>query len=164
MVKDYRFWTIVLLLIITAILMYSVYTRILPLHFEIAGEFVHHWLSWAGVLYVAVFVPIFYSLKRYRPKNYRTLLGLHIFGNVLAFMFISIHFTQQISRPPQAYPDLGTGIVLYTTMLLMVLTGVMLRFAFFKAHYRSWRFIHTGSTLAFYLIILIHILHGLEFI
>lgn len=162
--KDYRFWTVVLLLLITVVLMYAVYTRIIPLHIEFAGELIHHWLSWAGVLFTAIFAPIFYFLKRQRPNNYKVLLGLHVFGNLLAFMFISIHFTQQISRPSQAYPDLGTGIVLYSAMLLMVLTGLFQRFAFFKAAFRSWRFIHTSTTLTFYLIILVHLLHGLGFI
>ena len=162
--KDYRFWVALLLIVITAILMYSVYARILLLHFEFAGELVHHWLSWAGVLFIAFFVPVFYLLKRYRPKSYRVLLGFHVFGNLLAFMFVSIHFTQQIIRPPQAYPDLGTGIVLYLAMLLLVITGFLLRFSFLRAHFRGWRFIHTGSTLAFYLIIVVHLLHGLEFI
>lgn len=79
-------------------------------------------------------------------------------------MLISIHFTQQISRPPQSYPDLGTGIALYASMILLVASGFLLRFRGLKGLSRPMRYLHTGITLSFYLIILIHVLHGLEMI
>ncbi len=161
--KDYRLWVAVSLLIITGILMYMVYARILLLHYEFAGELVHHWFSWAGVLFVAFFIPAYHLLKRRYPKHYRTLLTIHMFGNLIALMFVSIHFTQQISRPAVAYPDLGTGIVLYPTMLLLVFAGFVLAFKFSKK-YRSWWFFHTSLAVTFYMVIVVHVLHGLEII
>jgi len=75
-------------------------------------------------------------------------------------MFVSIHFTQQISRPPQAFPQLGTGIVLYAAMILLVLTGFFLRFK----PVRYSRVLHTSVAVSFYLIIVVHVLHGLGII
>src|SRR4030042_2772496 len=94
---------------------------------------------WAGVLFIAVATPIYYLLKRSYPTHKRSLLGVHMFGNLISVMFVSIHFTQQISRPAIAYPSLGTGIVLYPTMVLLVLAGFVLVFGLPKK-YGAWRF------------------------
>lgn len=164
LLKSVSFWIALLLIIATPFLMFAVYNDILQLHVLIGPYFIHHWLSWTGSIFIAVFTPIYYSLKRRNPQSIKTLLNVHVFGNLLAFMFISIHFTQQISRPAQFYPDLGTGIVLYATTLLMVATGFSMRFQIGNIARKTLRFIHTSSTVTFYLIILVHILHGLEVI
>ena len=158
--RNYKFWVALVLVVITVILMYAVYTRLLLLHFEIAGQPAHHLLSWAGVLFIALFIPIFSLLKHHYPKHYRTLLGMHMFGNLIAVMFVSIHFTAQISRPAIAFPKLGTGIVLYPTMILLVLAGFVLAFGFSKK-YKAWRFLHSSLAVTFYMVIVVHILHGL---
>ena len=158
------FWIALLLIIATPVLMFAVYYDILQLHISVGPYFIHHWLSWIGATFIAVFTPIYYSLKRSKPQSLKTLLGVHVFGNLLAFMFISIHFTQQISRPAQFYPDLGTGIVLYATMLLLVATGFSMRFQIGNTARKTLKFIHTSTTVTFYLIILVHILHGLGII
>lgn len=161
--RDYRFWIALALVIVTGILIYTVYARLYPLHYEVGGELVHHWFSWAGVVFVALFIPAYHLLKRQYPKHYRALLGTHIFGNIIAVMLVSIHFTQEITRPARSYPDLGTGIILYPTMLLLVLTGFVIAFSFSK-RFKAWRFLHTSMAVTFYLVIIVHILHGLEFI
>lgn len=164
LLKNPSFWMALLLIIATPILMFTVYYDILQLHVYIGPYYIHHWLSWTGATFIAIFTPIYYSLKRKNPQRIKTLLGVHVFGNLLAFMFISIHFTQQISRPAQFYPDLGTGIVLYATMLLMVATGFSMRFQIGNTARKTLRFIHTSTTVTFYLIILVHIFHGLGII
>lgn len=158
--KTATFWIAILLVIITAFLMAAVYTRFLMLHILIEEVYIHHWLSWAGALFIAFFTPAYHFLKRRYPKKYGTMRAAHVFGNLIAVMFVSIHFTQQISRPPQAFPHLGTGIVLYAAMILLVLTGFFLRFR----PVRHSRFLHTSVAVSFYLIIVVHVLHGLEVI
>jgi hypothetical protein len=158
------FWAALLLVIATLFLMFAVYTDLLQLHITVGPYLIHHWLSWIGAIFIAVFTPIYYSLKRKNPKGMKTLLGVHVFGNMLSFMFISIHFTQQISRPAQFYPDLGTGIVLYAAMILLVATGFFMRFQIVNKARNALRFLHTSSTVTFYLIILVHILHGVGLI
>lgn len=162
--KKASFWIALLLIIVTAFLMFAVHYGLLQLHVYIGPFYIHHWLSWAGTTFVAFFTPIYYWLKRRNPQSLKTLIGVHVFGNLVAFMFVSIHFAQQISRPAQFYPELGTGVVLYASMLLMVLTGFLTRFQIAKSVGRSLRFIHLSVTVTFYLIILVHILHGLGFI
>jgi hypothetical protein len=161
--RDYRFWVALALVVTTAILMYAVYARLLVLRFEVAGESAHHVLSWAGVLFIAIYTPIYYWLKRSYPNRYRTLLGVHMFGNLTAVMALSLHFTHQITRPATAYPDLGTGVVLYPAVLLLVLAGFVLAFGFSKK-YDHWRFFHSSLAVTFYMVIVVHLLHGLGMI
>jgi len=164
--RDIYFWSALLIVLATIYLMVATYLRWFLLHFTldlfIGSFYIHHWFSWIGTLFIAVFTPAYYILKRRYAKRFRTLLKLHVFGNLLAVMLVSIHFTQQISRPPQFYPDLGTGIVLYAAMIILVATGFLQRFQFAKSLGRYWRFIHNSVTVTFYLIIIVHILHGLE--
>jgi hypothetical protein len=162
--KKTSFWIALLVILVAAFLMFAVYYDLIQLHVYIGPYYIHHWLSWTGTTFIAFFTPIYYWLKRSTPQSLKILLGVHVFGNLVSFMFVSIHFTQQISRPAQFYPDLGTGVVLYASMLLLVSTGFITRFQIAKSVGRSLRFIHQSVTIAFYLVILVHILHGLGFI
>ena len=154
----------ILLIIITLVLMSLVYPQILNLHIYIGPYYIHHWLSWTGTLFIALFTPYYVYSKRRNPLKLKNLLKIHVFDNLIAAMFVSIHFTQQISRPAQFYPDLGTGVVLYVSILLMVATGFILRFQLARIPRGIARFIHTSATVIFYLIILVHILHGIGII
>jgi len=162
--RNQTFWIGIMLVIITLILMSLIYTDLLSFHITISGFFIHHWFSWAGTLFISFFTPAYVYYKRTKPLKLKNLLRAHVFGNLLALMLISIHFTHQISRPAQFYPDLGTGIVLYISVVLMALTGFMLRFKFLKSAGKTTRFLHSSTAIAFYLIILVHILHGLGII
>ena len=59
-------------------------------------------------------------LKRRDPQKFKMLQRLHMFGNLLAVMIVSIHFTQEVTKAPQSR-RLGTGIVVYATMILLAL-------------------------------------------
>ena len=162
--RNASLWLALLIVAVTVILMVAVYFRFFRLHVLI-GEFnIHHWFSWTGTLFIAFFTPAYYFLKRRYPQKIKNLLMAHVFGNLLAVMFVSIHFIQEISRPPQAFPQLGTGIVLYPTMILLTLTGFFLRFQVARNLTRQLRFLHTSVAVSFYLIIVVHVLHGLEII
>ncbi|HLE75702.1 MAG TPA: hypothetical protein VI864_06635 [Candidatus Bathyarchaeia archaeon] len=162
--KNASLWLALSIVAVTVILMIAVYFRFLRLHIALSEFDIHHWLSWTGTLFIAFFTPAYYFLKRRYPQKFRTLLKAHVFGNLLSVMFVSIHLTQQISRPPQAYPQLGTGIVLYAAMILLTLTGFFLRFQAARNLTRRLRFLHTSVAVSFYLIIVVHVLHGLEII
>jgi hypothetical protein len=158
------FWIALTLLVVTVVLMLTISYDMLELHFYIGPFYAHHWLSWIGTTVIALYVPIYHMLKKAKPQQFMALLNSHIFINLLSFMGISIHFTNQITRPAQFYPDLGTGVVLYASMLLLITTGFCSKFGALKSRTRSLRFIHLSVTVTFYLIILIHILHGLNLI
>ncbi len=152
------------ILIMTAVAMLLVASRVLVLHILVGQFFIHHWLSWAGAVYIAFSIPIIYHLKRTFPYRRRVLTAVHTFGNLLAVAFVSIHFTQEVTRPLATRPELGTGAVLYATMLLLVTTGYVMAFLRPAKLYRSFRFLHVGITLTFYMVIIVHALHGLGYI
>lgn len=152
-----------LFILATVSSMIAIIFDIVELHFAIGPYDFHHWLSWTGTTFIAIFTPIYYWMKRNKPGSLKNLLRVHVFGNLLSFLFVSIHFTQQITRPARFYPDLGTGIVLYPTILLLVATGFVTRFLSYK-NKSKLLFIHRGITFTFYLVIIVHILHGIEII
>lgn len=72
-----------------------------------------------------------------------------MFGNLTSFMYISIHFAQQMGRPPDFFPDLGTGLALYIVVSILIATGILHRFELAKSLGRYWRFTHIGVTMSF---------------
>jgi hypothetical protein len=133
---------------------------------DVIGSYrANHWLVWGGALYIAFAVPIYTMLKRRYAVGIRKWLGFHVFGNLTAFILISIHFSSQVSRPAAFYPDLGTGLTMFISMVFLVATGFSLRFGVVKRlNPQNHRLIHIGLALSFYLIIGIHILHGIGFL
>lgn len=160
--KEKDFWAATAILIATVVLMLVIVLK-MERFSQVIGPFrLTHWFVWTGTIYIAIAVPIIAILKKRRPQRYMTLFRTHVFGNLLAFMLISMHFASQISRPATSYPELGTGLVLYISMILLVGTGFLQRFQLLpKTKPKYFRFIHISSAFAFYLIIIVHILHGL---
>ncbi|HEY4675331.1 MAG TPA: hypothetical protein VIH48_04670 [Candidatus Bathyarchaeia archaeon] len=152
------------LIIILATICLMIVDNLRLIHFGFfVGPFrLNHWFVWIGTVYVALAVPVIAVLKRKRPNTYKTLIRVHVFGNLLAFLLISIHFAGQIGRPAAFYPDLGTGLVLYIAMIILVGTGVLQRFHLVPSiKPQTYRFLHISSAVTFYLVIGVHILHGL---
>lgn len=162
--RNAEFWLIISLIILSIITAWANYSGYLELHVRVGPFFIHHWFSLTGSLYIALFTPIYYITKRRNPKLTRTLLRFHAFGNVISFGLISIHFSQQISRPAAFYPALQTGLALYPIVTLLVTTGFFMRFRVSSIPYKTLRSLHIGLTTAFYFTIWVHILHGLGWI
>ena len=156
-----QFWLTSSLIMLIVILSIGNYSRWWDLHFYIGPLYFHHWLSFIGAGYIAVFTPIYTVMKRRSPQRFGTLLKIHVFGNLVAFLFISMHLTQHMGRPPQFAPTLGTGITLYIIVALMVITGYMQRFQLARIFLKTWRFIHVSLSVSFYIVIIIHVLHNL---
>lgn len=151
------------LIIATAILMAATYFRWINLGFVVGPYRFTHWVGWIGALYIAVAVPAYAIFKRRKPQKMKGLLRMHVYGNLLAFLLISIHFASQMARP--TLPDLGTGIALYTAMLLLAATGLLQRFRIIQGlKLQGNRFLHVSLAVSFYLVIGIHILHGIGII
>ena len=163
--KEKDFWAATAILVATVVLMLVIVLK-MERFGQIIGPFrLTHWFVWTGTIYVAIAVPIIAVLKKRQPQRYKTLFRTHMFGNMLAFLLISMHFASQISRSATSYPELGTGVALYIAMVLLVGTGFLQRFQLISSiSLQSYRFIHMGSAVAFYLIIVIHILRGLHII
>lgn len=155
----------ILIIIITAILMVTVVFHWLRFGFLVGPYRFSHWLSWIGTLYIIIGVPVVAVIKRRFSKNYPSIFRAHMFGNLLAFLLISLHFASQISRPETSYPSLGTGLVMYILLVLLVSTGIMLRFQLLpKINPVNLRTLHVGFAVTLYLIIFVHILHGIGMI
>jgi hypothetical protein len=120
-----------------------------------------HWVGWIGTLYIALATPFLPIIKRKASKYFRPMLNIHILGNLLAVLFVSVHFAHQVTRPASAYPELGTGIVLYATMVLLVATGLVLASGIRGRYFKQTRFLHPAFALTFYLVIVMHIIHGI---
>ncbi len=158
------------IVLLTAIISAAVFMNLLELG-SFAGPYrLSHWASWAGTLFIAIYAPAYHVLKRARPESAKLFLDIHSFGFLISFLLISIHFAGQLSRPPQAYPELGEGIALYITMVLLVATGLLQRFAASrlgsKGRYtsRTNRAVHVSLISAFYVIIVVHVLLGVGII
>lgn len=121
-----------------------------------------HWIGWSGTLYIAIVTPLYSLVKRHFTTHLRAVLKAHVLGNLLAVMLVSIHFAHQVTRPTNSYPELGTGVVLYVTMVLLETTGFLLYFGLSKRLVKQLRFLHPSVALAFYLTIIMHVIHSLS--
>lgn len=158
--KSNQFYIAIVLILAIIILSVGNYLRWWDLNLYVGPLYFHHWLSLIGAGYIAIFTPIYSIMKRRSPKRFRTLLNIHAFGNLVAFLFISIHFTQHIGVPAQFAPTLRTGLTLYIIVIIMVITGFVQRFQLVRRFLKSWRFIHVSLSLSFYIVVIIHILHN----
>jgi hypothetical protein len=161
LLRQVEFWAALSITIATILLMVAINLRYINLGYFVGPFRLSHWFVWIGALYIAFAVPIIAIAKLRNPEKYVTLLKVHVFVNLLAFLLISLHFAGQISRPAQANPMLGTGLALYIDMSLLVATGFVHRFQILpQARSKTRKFVHVGLAFPFYIIIVIHILHG----
>ena len=65
-----------------------------------------HWVGWIGTIYIAITAPILPLVIKKAPKLTGKVLNMHILGNVIAILFISVHFAHQVTRSLSRYPDL----------------------------------------------------------
>jgi hypothetical protein len=165
--KDYNFWIAIGIILITTFLSIATFLRWFNLRFQVGQFYFTHWLGWIGALFIAFYTPIYYVLKRRNPRLVKTLIKIHVFGNLLGVMLISIHYAQQMGRPAEFYPDLGTGLVLYVVMFILVATGFLHRFGILDKLGRiriilphQNRFLHIAITFTFYIVIIVHALRN----
>ncbi len=165
LLRSKEFWAALSIVIVTVILMATILLDLFSIGFRLGPFRANHWLVWIGTLYIAIAVPTLAILKKRRPQKYLTLFRIHVFGNLFAFLLISLHFASQIGRPATAYPELGTGLALYIVMILLVATGFNHRFQIIpQIKSTTRRFMHVALAFSFYIIIVVHILHGLGII
>lgn len=166
--KEPTIWFAAFMILVAAILMVAVFFDWLSVSFFVGPLRFGHWLGVVGTLFIAFFTLAYYILRRSYPGKLKGMLHVHMFGNLFSFILVSVHFAQQMSRPVQFYPDLGTGIILYIAMLILVLSGFLHRFRLLEGTriyppHRN-RFLHISITLTFYLVIIFHALRNLGLI
>jgi hypothetical protein len=123
-----------------------------------------HWFAIFSSSYILIVTVFFAYGRRFTSLNRFFLLMLHTFGNLLASVLIFMHFAHHLSRPPQAFPQLGTGISSMLLMILILPTGFSLRFGFLPQQRETWRIIHVGVSIALLIVVIIHTLITLDII
>ena len=159
-VKNQEFWLSIILLVITFIFSGFAYVFWYELLFFVDPFLLIHWLGLIGSVFIGIFIPIYYVLKRKRTQNRKNLLRIHVFGNLLAFLLISIHFAQNVGRLANFYSKMGDGIILFLVLATFVVTGITERFHLLKKWVKYTRFVHRYLVVLFYLILIIHALQG----
>ena len=159
--RSVEFWAALSIIVATVVLMVADTLQWVHFGFFVGPFRANHWFVLIGSLYIAFIVPVIAVAKQRFPGRFLSLFRLHVFGNLLAFLLISLHFAGQINRPAAFYPDLGTGLALYIVMILLVATGFTHRFQLLpQIKSQTRKFVHVGLSFSFYIIIIIHMLHG----
>jgi hypothetical protein len=155
------------IIMITVALSFAIYAHVVRLNFVVRDLRFSHWLSIIGTIGIAVATPLFTLLKRSNPVNYKRIIRLHIFGNLIFFTMITFHFASQVARPLSNLPELGSGLGMFLAMSLQVVLGFTQRFRSQRRLYNklinpdSNKFAHASLIMVFYVIIVFHVLHGL---
>jgi hypothetical protein len=113
-----------------------------------------HLASYIGSFWIAIFTPIYFVFKRRSPRHLKSMLKIHVLGNLLAFALVTTHYAHREINSV----FLGTGITLYVALLSLVVTGIIQRFDVMKSSRNQVKFIHVSMTTAFYLILIIHVI------
>lgn len=158
MMRKRQFWLAIAVLIAVVVVAVGTYQRWWDLRFPVGPFVFTHWMVWIGAGYIAVFTPIYLYVKRRTAAYSKGFLTAHVFGNLVAFLLISLHFGQQVGRPPQAEPIHATGLILYIVVAAMVITGFSQRFRVARNLMSTWRFVHVSLTLTFYIVLVVHVL------
>ena len=140
------------------------YVRWYSLGFFVGSLFFVHWLGLAATIFIAVLVPVYYVLKRRRPQKLKTLLRLHVFGNLFSFLLVSIHFAQNTGRLSGFIPRLEDGFVLFLVLSIIVATGMLERFGARHKIVKYTKPIHRYAVAVFYLVMAVHVLQSLSII
>lgn len=162
--RNWEFFASILIIILTFFVMFAYYNRWFSFAARVGPYRIIHYIAFAGTFYIAFGVIFFSLIKRRSFFHPKTLLGVHTFGNLFSFLLVSMHFAGQVGRPADFYPEFGTGLALYISMVLLVSTGLSLRFGILKSKPKTKRFIHVSLAFTFYIIIFVHILHGIGII
>jgi hypothetical protein len=109
--------------------------------------------------FIIIYVPIFVILKRRKPKIYGKLVKVHEIGFIVAFVLVSLHMGTQIRRVFP--PEIGTGIAAYTSLLALVVTGIMRKNQILAIRMTTLRSIHLSAAVSFFLVIVLHVIRAL---
>ena len=151
------------ILLVTVSCSVVAYIQWYSLTFFVGSFLFIHWLGLIATFFVAAFIPIYYVLKRKRPKKRKILLKIHIFGNLFAFLLIAVHFAQNVGRLA-ASTKLGDGVALFLVLTITIATGFPERIRPREKWVRYTKFVHRYINAIFYVITLIHVLQGFNII
>jgi hypothetical protein len=134
------------------------YLGLIPLGYKLGPYWLNHWLGWLSMGLIVIYVPIFVILKKRNPKIYQRLMKVHEIGFLVAFMLVSLHIGTQIRRVFP--PEIGTGIAAYTSLLALVVTGILRRNQILATRMATLKSIHLSMAVSFFLVIVLHVIRA----
>ena len=134
------------------------YFGLIPLGYKFGPFWLNHWIGWLAFGFIIIYVPIFIVLKNRNIKIYGKLIRIHQVGFIVAFMLVSMHMGTQVRRVVP--PEIGTGIAAYSSLLVLVVTGIMQRHQMLTARIGTLRFVHLSMVVSFFLVIVFHIIRA----
>jgi hypothetical protein len=155
--RDLDLWGALVFVLFTILLSVLVIVDRSSFSFSVGSDLFTHWAAWIGGFWIALFTPAYYFLKHRRSLRIKTWIRIHMFGNLVALMLISVHFWYWVT----SVSFIGTGFALFVATLTLAVTGILYRFNITQRPKKYIRFIHVSMTTAFYLILVIHILSHL---
>jgi hypothetical protein len=155
--KDLDLGGALVIILFTIVLSSFVIVNRSSFSFSVGSDLFTHWAAWIGGFWIAVVTPVYVVLKHYRPMRIKAWIRIHMFGNLFAFMLISVHFWYWVTF----VSFMGTGFALFVATLTLIVSGLLQRFNIMHSSRRYIRFMHISMTTAFYLILTIHILSHL---
>jgi hypothetical protein len=155
--------SVIVITVIVVVLIFLHIFRLPFIYFNLLGanNSLTHWIGWAGTLYIAFATPAYFLVKHKLVSHLKNAFNVHVIGNLVAVLLVSIHFAHQVTRSVSNYPELGTGVVLYATMIFLVSSGFLQSFSLMPKYAKQLRFIHPAFALTFYTVIVMHIIHGI---
>ena len=168
--KHFDFLSALSIILVAIALSVVVYDHLLSVNMIILNMRFSHMLSIIGTIGIAIATPMFTLMKRSYPASWMKITRFHIFGNLAFFTLIVYHFSSQMARSSSSFPDLGTGLAMFVAMSLQIGFGFAQRFGSQRSigdrtiNLKTVKFIHASLVMVFYLIILIHVLHGFKII
>jgi len=154
--RDWNFWGIIFIFLLAVHINTALYFERFDIDFIFLSIEFPHLLGIISALFVVIFTPIFYVLKR-------PLIKLHMFGNATSLLLASMHVVFRLIRRP-----VGIGLIMLIILALLVLSGFTFKFNLLKPigkyvkktpHYN--RYFHVSLTVSFYLAFLIHLFNVL---
>ena len=138
------------------------YLHFLTLGYMLGPFQLNHWAGWLSTGFITIYAPLFINLKKRNPEIYRKLIKVHEIGFIAAFILVSLHIGWQVRRVFP--PELGTGITLYISLLVLVVTGIMQRNQILATRMRTLRLVHLSMVINFFLMIVFHVIRALLFL
>jgi hypothetical protein len=156
--RSIELWLTIAILGVTTISSAFAYKFWYNLNFFVGAYFFVHWFSIIATTFISISIPIHYLLKYEKPQKVKLILRIHVFGNLIAFLPLSLHFAQNVGRLTEAPERLGDGFVLYLILAFIVLTGIIERFRKKEKPQKLVKIAHGYSVILFYFAVLIHVL------
>src|SRR5665647_2240810 len=90
--RDLDLWGALVIILFTIFLSALIIVDRSSFSFSVGSDLFTHWVAWIGGFWIAIVTPIYIVLKHRRSLSIKAWVRMHMFGNLVAFTLISVHF------------------------------------------------------------------------